>query len=317
MENKTALLFVDDDIIKIVLGKTLKCIPYSELHAPHNVRFVDQLFEQAHVLMVDKVSELKRQAFDDFVAEFNPRSAQPNKVQTVEVKPKIVESYPATKTVSNARPARTASDILKDAEQEERSLLFRSMEETCMIVDDCPTGAEIPNSNGAKEMLAIHPNKAVDLAMLPQDSIKNSVILKRLIREGKLVPCTRAEASAISSEYDAKMREDADARIEHDAPILDEPVSSFTSKKTGKLDMNAIDPDDIQTVEISDDSPLKAEKGELSLTNLMQMSGIEEGEAQEEIEMPAPPKKQLAQRPTPSNTSGMKPKGPIGPIGRR
>lgn len=313
---KTALLFVDEEAVKIVFGISLKTIKMSELVAPHNKRILEQIFSQYKVLIVDKVSELSKDDFESWikeVQEIQKPAPKPEPTIVTTALPGVVTAATPQKTATKL--SRATAEILKEAEEDSNRMLFRLTEETTMIIDDLPTGEDIPGLPGVRKTLAIHPWKAVDLAALPQDSIKASGILKRLIREGKLVPCTTAEAIQIEQDHDRQLKLDNDARLEQASPIIDEKAEAFASRlsKGGRLDINAKDAD---TMEITDDSPLSASKGEMSLTDLMKIAGASD-EAMPDFSMPvappeATPKRQLAARPA-VQSDGLKPKG----IGRR
>lgn len=290
---KAAILFVDGETIKIVIGKTLKCMHFSELSATHNIKFIEQLFGQAKVVSIDKVSPLDKNAFDTFVSKFQSAVSTPEKAS---VPPPVSPSK------------KSAATIREDAEEESIASFFRSLEETTIIVDDLPTGEDLPNLPGVKRMLAIHPNKAVNLSALPQEAIKNSAILKRLIREGKLIPCTRAEALAIESDYERKVREDNDARLDHMAPILTERAADYAAglSSSGKLD---IDAHDAETIDLTEDVSAPESDNEMSLTDIMQLAEDDSRTIFVAAEPAAPtPKRALAPRPK-ANTSGIKAKG--------
>lgn len=286
---KPALLFVDGETIKIVVGKTLKCIPFKEMSAEHNVRFVDQIFDQMTVLVVDKVNKLTKESFYGFIQENQTAPATEAKRAVPEVIPN--------------KPKKSPAAILQDARDEAESNLFRSAEETTIIVDDLPTGKDISGMPGEKLMLAIHPGTAVDLSLLPPENVKNSSILRRLIRDGKLIPCTRSEANQMEAEYATRQREDNDARLEQASPILTERAADFAAKKKDKLDINATD---AETVDVSEEEPGNYEAAMFELLRKpREEADIEELPAGIE-EMPQ--KRQLAARPAPQS-SGIKAKG--------
>lgn len=310
MPNKTALMFVDETVIKVVIGESLKCIKFDEIHAPHNVKYVEQLFSKCHVLIVDKASELTK---DDFAIWVQKLSAIPQKYDG---KPEVQKTEPKDVAPQN-QPKRKAPEILAEAEDESEKYLYRSTEETTMTVDDLYTGEYIFLGKDPRtgedlrtgKTLAIHPYRAVDLSRLPAENIKSSMILRRLIREGVLVPCSRKEALEMERQYDEKIRKENDERLDAASPLIDGSVESFVINNGGKMNMNA---HDAESIEVVDDSPLDEKKGELSLTDLMKMSGAGDTSMPDIESLPPEdvPKRQLAARPTVDKT-GIKPRGAI------
>lgn len=287
MSTKTALLFVDDEVVKIAFGITLKCVKFSDLKLPHNAKFFEQIFSTHTVVVVDKISKLTLDAFDEFISK------------TAIVEEEVpVASVPAPATAQSKRQ-RSAPEILAAAAEDSGRMLFRSTDETTIIVDDLPTGEDLPNMPGIKKTLAIPPLRAIDLAGLPEESVKKSQILKRLIRDRKLVPCTPAEAKELQERFEEKTRKDNDDRLQHSAPILNESVENFVVNRGSTGPMH-----DAETVEVSAGAGEAEESGELTMEQLMRAVGADEAEA--EPEQPAQ-KRQLAPRPAPEN-HGMKAK---------
>lgn len=281
---KTALLFVDDGLVKIVIGNTLKTIKFSEVDAEHNQGFLDQLFSSAKVLVVDKASELTRESFDDFATDVqNPHGS--------EVKAEIQAAPKATEQRIQRQQAIAAQD--------DGTMLFRSLDETTIIVDDFPTDEDIPDAPGAKKSLVIRPDKALNLANFDPERIKKSNYLKRLIREGRLVPCTPAEADRMEREHSAKLMEDDRARTDASSPIIPDGISAVDfarMQSTGSVPMNA------PSVEISIDEPQpRIKKGgkpaiedmedissSMTMDQLMELVGSEDERPVESQPIPRP-----------------------------
>jgi len=311
MPTKTALMFVDDRTIKIVIEDSLKCIKFEDLKAPHNIRYIEQLFSKCHVLVVDKASDLTKEDFAIWVSKLEGEAPK-------EVEPKVQEKV-EERAAPIVKAKRSVPEILSEAEDESERLLYRSTDETTMTIDDLPTGEVMVIGTNPKtgesvtteKTLAIHPYKAIDLSRLPEENVKNSKILRRLIREGTLVPCTRKEAIEMERAYDEKMRQDNDARLDAASPLIDGSVESFVINNTSSGSRFSRD---AESIEIIDDSPLDNRKGEMSLTDLMRMSGAGD-EEMPDVEPLAPegmplPKRQLAARPA-TEITGIKPKGSI------
>lgn len=286
MATKTALLYVDDDCVKIVVGESLKIIKFNALKADHNIQLLEKLFSNCTVFTIKDLVELSKDSFVRHIGE---------KMEKVEEKP--LAKTAAIVAVPDQK--RSVPAILAEAEEESDRMLFRSTDETTIVVDDLPTGDDLPNMPGVKRTLAVVPYKAIDLSSLPEESVRNSKQLKRLIREGTLVPCTRAEAIAMQSDFDNKMRSDQDARIDTASPIISESAADFVAKTSGsgKFDMNA---HDAKPIDIIDDG---GEEGEME--KLMRMAGASDDEPPPDLPLP---KKKSNYIPSQGST-GIKAKG--------
>jgi len=300
---KTALLFIDEYVVKIVYGNYLKCVKFNELKLPHNQKFFNQLFENHNVIMVDNVSLLPRDKFDDWISsieevEATTKFAEDFAGAEKKTEKKSVEKQPERK-VSKATAA-----ILEEAAEESNRMLFRSTAESTIIVDDFQTNEEIPGMPGVKKSLAIFPWRAIDLSNFSAESLNKSKYIKRLIREGVLIPCTPQEARAMEEDYDKRLKEDNDARLDSVAPILNERVEDYVVSQTGKTgNINTMH--DAEVIEISDTNERNT-SSQPSLTDLMRMAGaVDDGPPIEEAPLP---KRQLAQRPA-IPQSGVKAKG--------
>jgi hypothetical protein len=288
---KKAVVFLDGDIIKIIFGESLKCIPKKEVNLAYNKKFFEQVFSQFKVFMVESANELEKGSFYTWLSLATE-----------------TEITPESKSTKQAPINKKVAEIIGDVEDDGR-MLFRSTEGTTIIIDDLPTGRDIPGMPGIKETLAIYPYRAIDLAALSPDLLKKSSYLKRLIKDGKLIPCTIAEARSMQEEYDARMRSENDARLDAVAPILNERAEDFVSRTvSGKLNVH-----EAETINVDDGSPLDASKGEISPSDLMKMGSMtyegvnlqftgQNDEAQPVV------KRQLMVRPQ-ASLDGLKPKG--------
>jgi hypothetical protein len=259
---KTALIFLDEGSIKIVYGNNIKCVRTQDTELAHNLKFFEQIFSTYQVVTVDQVTLLNREAFADWVRELKSpasKQAQPEPMQ--EARPAPQPQQPQQQPLPSFLEAGA------------QSILYRSTEETTMIIDDLLTDQEIPGVPGSRRALAIFPYRAVDLASLPKASVQNSVIIKRLIRDGKLVPCTSAEAAQIEVEH---LREEAQQRKaeQRELKILDRPVDEFMDGDSAVPG----DEDVAKTIRVTGDDRGMEMKGEYNIGELMKMVGAVDDE---------------------------------------
>lgn len=291
---KKALLFIDNQIVKIAYGENmLKCVKFSEINQSHNKKFFDWLFESYSVFIVQEIHELNKESFsvllDSAQEGLKLEKSAPKKEQRKE-QPKI---------------SRETAKIIEEASAESNRMLFRSMAEATIIVDDCLTGNDIPGMPGEKQALAIFPYRAIDLASIPQENLKKSNYLKKLIREGTIVPCTIAEAKSMHEEYERRIKEENDARLDSVAPILKERVEDFVVGRGSNNDIMSTHGHEAESIDVSSNQGATNESGEYSLEHLMKLAGAD----QEDAEAAPVAKRPLASRPAPVVNSPVKAKG--------
>jgi len=286
---KTALLFVDDEVVKIALGDTLKCIKFAELRLAHNVSYMERLFASANVLMVEKAEALAKEGFDEFVDGVFATVAEPAAEPETESEAEAGEAEaPAAKPRPSQRPR---------AEPEEGHLLYRSTAESVIIVDDLPTGEELPNMPGTFKTLAVVPYRAVNLNLLDPEKVRKSTILKRLIRDGTLVPCTPREADRMLLDYEVKIREENDARLASMSPIIEgESAAAYAERVSGGRTRAPLGTHEAETIEVTEEEAAPSKPRKLSMEELMQAVGAADDEQAAAPQAP-PPRRELTQRP--------------------
>ena len=258
---KTALIFLDDGAIKIVYGNNIKCVRIPDIELSHNLKFFEQIFSSYQVLTVDQVAALGREQFVEWTRELKSPGLAP------QPDPESAPTAPAPRQQPQ-QPQLPA--ILAEGPQ---SILYRSTEETTLIIDDCLTDQEIPGVPGSRRALAVFPYKAIDLAALPKESVQNSLILKRLIRDGKLVPCTSAEAAQIEVEH--AREETQQRRVEQkELKILDRSVEDFMDGESSEPG----DEDVAKTIKVNADDRGMEIKSEYNIDELMRMVGAVDDE---------------------------------------
>ncbi len=291
--NKTALLFIDNKTVKVVYGNTLRCVKFSEINEPHNQKFFTTIFDSYSVFMVKDVGELNRESFAIFM-DSQQDDEQPEAPAIEKVATKIVKEVKPV-APPKSKVSRAAQAIIEEAEQDSNRMLFRSTAETVITVDDLLTSQDLPGMPGMKQALSIFPYRAVDLASIPPENLKKSNYIKKLIREGTLIPCTSAEAKSIEEEHDRKTREDNDARLDSISPILKERVEDFVVGRGNVGDSMNTHGHDAETIEVS--APTN-ESGDYSIDALMRLAGDGTPNVEE-----LPVKRQLAARPQPTQIS--------------
>ena len=297
---KTALLFVDDEMIKVVIGTTLKYAKFSELTLDHNVRFFDRIFSDPNinVFIVDKASQLVRETFDAFVAKVSAadKAEELDEVEEVEERPRS-----APRAAPAARPAQKKQ--AQTQQQANGMRLYRSTSETHIIVEDLPVGEGV-RGESVQRYLAIAPNKAINLSVLDPEAVNRSVILRQLINDGTLVPCTPREASDLETNSDAQMRADSQARLEQFSPIIEDFSSGSARKyaeavRSGRVTMPDLPEGDGGAYDVTDDGPRRPSSGgEMTMDDMLKYVGADDGGPSiREEAIPSRPKRQLEARP--------------------
>ena len=185
---RTAVIFLDGDAMKVVFGRTVKELSASKVR--DEKAFFERLFKEYRVVVVEKAVEVKLgQLMDD----------EPAPVAEVPWPEERKEKIPPAKD-----PA-------------ERWI--RSTSRTTIVIDDLPTGTEV--APGIPLMFSIPHDRAVTMSSVTPEAIEKSVILKRLLANGTLEYVTSTEAARLESEHSSQVAEENDARLQQWAPIID------------------------------------------------------------------------------------------------
>jgi hypothetical protein len=296
---KTALLFVSENTIKIVVGNTLKIVKFTDMDLDHNKRFFERLFAEAKVVTVEQVSEMTKDALDSFVAQFAALTDKPKE--------------PLPKSALVSMPSSHPPVPKQAPEPGDGPLIYRSTAATHIIVDDLPIGSTLRGTD-TPVMLSIPPDRPINLSTLNPETIRKSAILRRLINQGVLVPCTPTEANQMEAQYDSKIKQEADARFEAVSPMIDDdtPGSAKAFWERNRQGHGAWKDDAPETINVTANEPASRTasadlNSPLTMTQLMQMTGADDGTAPPlpppsndvpTAAMPEPlPKRQLAARP--------------------
>lgn len=266
-------------MVRVVIGTTIKPCKISELNLPHNVRFFERLFTDYKVFAIEGVSEVTKESFDAFIDERSSTDAEEPIEEDEEPEEEAPKAPAKHDNLRRKAAARRQTSVQSD--QETSLPLYRSTAATHIIVDDLPVGEGVRGEN-VKRMLSIAPNKAVNLATLDPEAVKRSVILRQLIRDGILVPCTPSEASEMDAETEARTLREERLRTDSVSPIIadDKPGSALRYAESMRSNASGTNyrtmlQDDPETIEISGDepSPRYRESEQLSLNDLMRLAG--------------------------------------------
>lgn len=283
---KTAIMFIDEDTIKIVVGQTLKCIKLQEVDLDYNTRFLDRLFAEAGIFIVSDAVEMTSESFKEYVAGLKGQAPTETSQEA--------EQPVAAKKTQTKQSSRNGS-------------LYRSTVETYIIVDDLPVGDNIRGTE-SKRHLSIPPNKAINLGILDPEAVRNSSILRGLINDGTLVPCSPQEAAELDRQAnDVIQQEREEAYTDQFAPLLPEGVSAadFASQSSRTVNMN--DLHDAPVVEVgAENEPAFDPSRPLTMDQMLKLTGATDEAPPPEYVAPRP-RRQLAARPAVQKT-GIKPK---------
>ena len=100
-----------------------------------------------------------------------------------------------------------------------------------IVIDDIPLDNEDVVRPGIPRTLIVFPWKPLNVDTLPPEKVAKSVILKELIRDELLVPCTEAEAAELLSRHENGSTLSATNTL----GVLDRPVEEYVNTRTGTV----------------------------------------------------------------------------------
>jgi len=183
---KNAILLIETNQIKVVLGNVLTTIKVNELNLTHNVSFFDQLFKETNVYCVQEISQMTREQIDNLSPVGTPISDEEKKV---------------IKNID--RPVSSKPTIQTKKDNDEVDFWIKTTTDTALIIDDLYTGRQI--RGGIEECLSVPHGRAINLAMIDPDKVRQSRILKRLLENGSIIRCSKQEAMQMESTYKAHL----------------------------------------------------------------------------------------------------------------
>ena len=294
MSEKKSLVVVDGDCIKVLFGNCVKAISFSEIGSPYNRAFFDRLFSEGKVCGIETVSVLGRNDLDAFAER-----VRSGKVLQPEPEPPAADSRPPAIAVEPDVPkSRPSFDP-------NGPIWIRSNAKSTIIVDDLLTDDMIPGTEHRKA-LVIMPDVATDVSRLDKERLRKSKIFRRYLENGTFSITTAAEALRMAEEYEERVREENDARLEQYAPILGEKAEKYSDKvRTGQMSSKAPGME-AESIEISSsDGPSSdalPNEDPGSMSRLMEMMAEEpppvpEGMPEQEPKEKGPPARLIAARP--------------------
>lgn len=203
VSTKTAVIFMDGDLMKVVFGRTVK-----ELYADRVIEdqaFFERLFKDYRVVVVEKAAEV---TLPQIVGMDEGKSSGPT-----------AHDKPVEKNTERDKTFRTEKKAEKDG------LWIKSTSRTTIIIDDLPTGTEL--APGVPMTFSVPHDRAVSMASLDPELVQKSNILKRLLANGTLEWATGTEAQQMEAEYVVKVAQENDDRLNQWAPIIDSSVDEY------------------------------------------------------------------------------------------
>lgn len=232
---KTAVLFIENNIIKVVFGNLLKCVRADQLTQDHNKAFFNKLFAEHTVVVVETVGALTEDALYEMF-EGGVAAAAPSPEPAPTPKPIQAQVH---------RPA-PAQPKIEQEEPKPAGWWIRSNAKATVIIDDIFTGQDIPDVPGAKKALSVPYNRPINLAEYDLEQVKKSAILRKLLANQTIVPCTPAEAAVLEQEYWRDQEENESVKDADLDRIIVKP-----GKKA--IDLVDGDDDDDTTINLDDD----------------------------------------------------------------
>lgn len=224
MDKKTAVIFLDGDVMKIVFGRTVKEFPAEK--AKDEKAFFERLFEGYRVVVVERATEV---TFSQLMDEEHELDARPPGREP--------EPPPEPNTSRTER-------------------WIRSTSRTTIVIDDLPTTTEI--SPGHMMSFSVPNDRAVRMSNVRTEDVDKSAILKRLLANGTLEWVSSAEASRMESDYATRMAQENDARLDQWAPIIDgvraEDYAADPNKRTATAGSEP------ETVDVDAEEPSEQEQ---------------------------------------------------------
>lgn len=307
---KTSLMFVEDGLLKVAFGNSLKTIKFDDISKDYNRAFFEKLFKETKVLVVDGVSVLTADNFEAFLTQVSAPvggRAEPEPQAAPEPAPEP------------EKKAQIKREVVADLVSPASGVFIKSNAKTTIIIDDLFTNQDVEIAPGQKKALAVSPDLPVNLSNLDPVQVRRSSILRRLIANGTFEPISAGEALKMEQEHEAKQAEEEKSSLDQWAPILDSGVSAkrYAEDKGRRSIADLAEPIDL-TEEVSrprTGPPSNEDSGLMS--DLMNL--IEEGQEavsasgnEPPIEVESP-RSQIAQRKRPDVSPGAKAK----PIAKR
>lgn len=260
--SRKALLFIESGVAKIVYGNSLKCVKLEEIDLPYNVEFFEKLFSHCQVLIVEGVQILSyeslRAAVSKEAAAAPPPQAQAPVAQQEYQPPQCTPHFPPQDSAMAAPPRPQLAPqrpLPPQPTGPQKSPWIKCNAKTTITIDDLYTNVEI--APGMHQAVSIQPNRAFNLQNISPNNVRQSAILRRLLQNGILSPCTAEEAARLEETYLRRQSEQSmmdnrirDRQIDSASPIIgDGSRGSAEMYAMGMYDRGGHDGDFISTVD--------------------------------------------------------------------
>ena len=239
---KKALFFIDEGVVKIVFGNFVKVIRAEDGDSPQIQEFLKKLFSDYVVLFVQELSEASKEDFDEFLARAKQRGVIPTPKGQGEQQTQATVPVPRTQTAPSPRTPRPSfapplPPVTPPDEPEPETMTsdltwVKTRNGTCIIVDDLFTDADVRGMTGIKQALSVPAGRAINLAMINPESLKKSIILRKLLSSGTLVLVDAAEAARMQADYDRKAAEEESGRMDDQSPLIDRNSDEVVDRTT-------------------------------------------------------------------------------------
>ena len=232
---KKALFFIDEGVVKIVFGNFVKIVRAEDGDNPQTQEFLKKLFTDYAVLFVQELSEASKEDFDEFLARAKQRGVIPTpKGQGEQATAPVPRAQvaPAPRAPKSSLPPVSPPDEPEPETMTSDLTWVKTRNGTCIIVDDLFTDADVRGMTGIKQALSVPAGRAINLAMLNPESLKKSIILRKLLSSGTLVLVDAAEAARMQADYDRKATEEESARMDIQSPLVDRNSDEVVDRTT-------------------------------------------------------------------------------------
>ena len=263
-----AILFVDKQCLTIVLESLVKKVPFSEFKEDYNRRFLDRIFSETEVFIVDAARPISREELEEFAvgAQGAEQPAETEPQEDPQEEPPAPRARIAprpTARIVPRPPARRVPEPEPEPEPEPAGPpplrgFFRSTAQAHIIVDDMVVGQFNRGGVEIKNTLAIAPGQVLNLSLFDPATVEKSYILKQLISTGVLVPCSVAAAGAAMNEQQKRAQQDGRSSLE----IIGTGRPGTAEDHAFAIRMGDVRSDDVVDVPVADGPLTRAETAE-------------------------------------------------------
>jgi len=301
-----AILFVDGKTLTIVVDSLVKKMDFSSFQEDYNRRFLDRVFAERDVFVVDSVRKVSREEIGEFAKAAgrqdpvafsgvpgrhdlvafsggpapqpasSPVAIQPDPQQPAQAP---VFERPAPEPVFQEPPPQ----VTEPAGPAPLSGFWLSMAQAHIIVDDLVTGSFVRGNTEIKNSLALAPGQVINLSLLDPAAVAKSQILRSLIANGVLRPVNARQAGAAMAEMQQRAQQESRASLD----VIGTGRPGSAEDYASRVAMGDIKSGDVVEIKVQDGPPTVAEIGAFDPSapipenpeELMQSIGAAEGKS--------------------------------------